>query len=85
MITASVMKGLTLLILKFSVSDFLSILVKRIKNLKFFLFLNCTDRGQMAVTKIFTFLYVKIFIVSVGLCVSYLILECLFVFKYDFL
>ena len=40
---------------------------------------------QMAVTKISTFLYIKIFIVSSGLFISYLILECLFTFTYDLL
>ena len=38
---------------------------------------------QMVVTKISTFLYIKIFIVSIDLFVSYLILECLFMFTYD--
>ena len=32
---------------------------------------------QIGVNKMSTFLYIKIFIVSVGLFVSYLILECL--------
>ena len=39
----------------------------------------------MGVTKISTFLYIKIFIVSIGLVVSYLIWEYLFIFTYDFL
>ena len=38
---------------------------------------------QMGVNKISTFLYIKIFIVSIGLFNSYLILECLFMFTYD--
>ena len=37
----------------------------------------------MGVNKISTFLYIKIFIVSIDLFVSYLILEFLFMFTYD--
>ena len=70
--------SLTPLVLR-AVSDFLSILAKKIKNLKILLFLNCT------VTKISTFLYINLFIVSIGLFVSYLILECLFIFDHTLL
>ena len=49
------------------------------------LFLNsiATPMLQMGVNKIYTFLYRKIFIVSIGLFFGYLILECLFMFTYE--
>ena len=71
------------IILKFLVCNFLSVLVEEIKNLKILLFLNFVGHNHfVGANKIYTFLYIKIFIVSAGLFVN-LILECLFVFAYD--
>ena len=74
------------IIMKFSGSNLFYVSVKKIKNLKILLFLNSTGYAHvpnMSVNKFSTFLYIKIFIVSIGLFVSYLILEFLIMFTYD--
>ena len=74
------------IILKFSGSNLFYVSVKKIKNLKILLFLNSTGYAHvpnMSMNKFSTFLYIKIFIVSIGLFVSYLILEFLIMFTYD--
>ena len=73
------------IILKFSVSNYLSVSAKKRKTLKIlvFLILMATPMLQMGMNKISTFLYIKVFIVSIGLFVIYLILECLFMVTYN--
>ena len=70
-----ILQAISSIVIKFSVSKFLSILVKKIKNPKILLFLNSTDHTQMGVLQMgvnttFSFLYWKMFIVSIGLFVS---------------
>ena len=67
------------IIIKISVSNFLSVFDQQNQKLENLLFVNSTGYNPFmgGVNKIYTFLYVKIFFVSVGLFVSYLILECL--------
>ena len=70
-----IFQAISSIVIKFSISNFLSALVKKIKNPKILLFLNSTDHTQMGVLQmvvntIFSFLYLKMFIVSIGLFVS---------------
>ena len=73
------------IILKFWLSSFYLFPSRKSKTWKFCSseILLATPILQMGMNKIFTFLYIKIFIVSIGVLVSYLILECLCMFTYD--
>ena len=64
--------------------QYLKFFAKKIENLKILLFLICTGHPLVANRVWIKFLLcIKIFIASIGFLVNYLMLECLFLFKYD--